>query len=81
MDDRHSALLLQLMQSLGAPAHTHENSHVSESAQFTKADPAQVEHTLLALRPLLAPRQQRMIDLMVKMQEVAALMHDIQTMP
>ena len=78
MDDRQSALLWQLMQGIGAPAPA-DDGHGFDSASY--AQPAPMEHTLLALRPLMQPRQQRMIDLMIKMQEVAALMTELQTLP
>ena len=67
MDDKQSAMLWQLMQSL--------NTHTQES-------PAQqephFEHTLMSLRPLLQPRQQKILDLMIKLQEVKALINEIQ---
>jgi len=70
MDDRQSALLWQLMQSLntqlpGQDLHTNE---------------APMENTLLAIRPFLQPKQQMIIDLMAKLQEVKQLMDEIQGM-
>jgi len=63
-----SALLLQLMQSL--------NTHPQEDPILTEPPP--FEHTLLSLKPLMPPRQQRIIDLMIKMQELKALLYEIQ---
>jgi len=62
MDDKQSAMLLQLMQSIGAQPHAEEQ---------------QLEHMLMSLKPLLAPRQQKILDLMVKMQELQALLDEI----
>ena len=59
-----SAILLQLLQSLGVPSEPN-----AEENQF--------EHSLMSLRPLLTPRQQKILDLMVKMQEVRALLDEI----
>jgi len=68
MDDKQSAMLWQLMQSLSP--HTPEGpAPHSEEPQF--------EHTLLSLRPLLPPKQQKLIDLMVKIQEVKTLIHEL----
>ena len=68
MDDRQSAMLLQLMQSLGMQSQENHSSH---------ADEAQLEHTLMSLRPLLTPRQQKILDLMIKIQEIKALLDEI----
>jgi len=68
MDDRHSAMLWQMMQSLGA------NTQEDHS---TPAEPPTFEHTLLSLRPLMSPKQQRIIDLMIKIQEVKELLNEI----
>ncbi|MCL2572779.1 MAG: hypothetical protein FWE11_10295 [Defluviitaleaceae bacterium] len=65
----NSAMLWQLMQSLSGGT-SEEQAHIQEQTGF--------EHTLLSLRPLMPPKQQRIIDLMIKMQEVKALMHEIQ---
>jgi len=69
MDDRHT-ILWQLMQSLG---YTQESHHQSE--HMTAHPP--FEHGLLALKPLMPPKQQLIIDLMVKMQELRVLMDEI----
>jgi len=66
MDDK-SALLLQLMQSLGTLGGNH-SPHAEEPS---------LENMLMNLRPLLTPRQQKILDLMVKMQEVQALLDEI----
>ena len=70
MDDKHSAMLWQLMQSMGA--HTQEDSGAI-------AEPLPFEHNLMSLRPLMPPKQQKLLDLMIKMQEVKTLIHEIQT--
>jgi len=68
MDDRQAAMLWQLMQSLNTQ--TQDNlAHQAEEPQF--------EHTLLSLRPLVPPRQQKILDMMIKMQEVKALMNEL----
>lgn len=67
MDDKH-ALLWQLVQSLG-------NNHTEEPPQ----ESTYPDHYLLTLRPLMPPRQQRIIDLMIKFQEIKALMDEIQS--
>jgi len=67
MDDRHSAILWQLIQSLQA-----------QDNQSSMAEPMPFEHTLLTLKPLMSPRQQRIIDLMIKMQEMQTLIEEIQ---
>ena len=67
MEDRQSALLWQLMQSLGAQPQ--ESSHNPEELTL--------EHTLAQLRPLLTPKQQKMLDLMTKMQEIKELLDEI----
>ena len=59
-----SAMLLQLLQSLGTQSGSNE-----EENQF--------EHTLMSLRPLLTPRQQKILDLMVKLQEIRTLLDEI----
>ena len=69
MDDRQSAMLWQLMQSLSPQTQESPAPHAEEPA---------FEHTLLSLRPLLAPRQQKILDLMIKMQEIKALICEIQ---
>ena len=66
MDDRHSAILWQLIQSLGAQ---------NQGEHMTGHPP--LEHGLLSLRPLMPPKQQLIIDLLVKMQELKALMDEI----
>ncbi|MCL2362326.1 MAG: hypothetical protein FWC73_11010 [Defluviitaleaceae bacterium] len=69
MDDKH-AMLWQLVQSLG---HHHPEGHTPE--------PPQAEHYLLTLRPLMPPRQQRIIDLMIKFQELKTLIDEIHMHP
>ena len=69
MDDRHFAMVWQLMQSLGS--HTHED-------QSNLTEPPSFENTLITLKPLMSPSQQKIIDLMIKMQEVKALIDEIQ---
>ena len=66
MDDRH-AMLWQLVQSLGHPP---QEGHPAEEPH--------VDHYLLTLRPFMPPRQQRIIDLMIKFQEIKTLMEEIQ---
>ena len=69
MDDRHSAMLWQLMQSLSANTHDDHNVQPEQSP---------FEHTLMSLRPLMSPKQQKIIDLITKIHEVKALMLEIQ---
>ena len=68
MDDRQSAMLWQLMQSLGTQ---------TQEGPILQTDEPPFEHTLLSLRPLLQPRQQKILDLMIKLQEVKALISEI----
>ena len=68
MDDRQSAMLWQLMQSLSTQTQDNLAPHTEEP---------QFEHTLMTLRPLLPPRQQKILDLIIKMQEIKALMYEI----
>ena len=70
MDDRHSAMLWQMMQSLG--------SHTQEDCS-PQSEPLQHEHILLSLKSLMSPKQQKIIDLMIKMQEVRTLIDEIQS--
>jgi len=65
MDDRHSALIWQLMQSL------------TQEGQSAMAEPLTFEHTLLSLKPLMPARQQRVIDLMIKLQEIKTLINEL----
>jgi len=67
MDDKHSAMLWQLMQSL---TQDDQNAFTEQSA---------FEHTLLSLKPLMPPRQQLVIDLMIKMQEMKTLIGELQS--
>ena len=69
MDDKHSAMLWQMMQSLNA--NTQEDQNIP-------AEPPTFEHALLTLKSLLPPRQQKLFELMIKMQELKALINDIQ---
>ena len=69
MDDRHSAILWQLMQSFST--HSQENQHLNNPGGPLH------EYNLLSLRPLMPPKQQLIIDLLVKMQELKALMDEI----
>ena len=74
MDDKQAALLWQMMQSLSdAPS---ENAETSWAAP-----PNHPWEMLQALRPMLSPKQQRFFDLVAKIQEVKALMAEIQDMP
>jgi len=73
MDDKHSAILWQLMQSFGSANLTQEDA----PDQLGAGQP-QLEHTLQSLKPLMSPKQQLLIDLMTKMQEIKILMHEIQ---
>ena len=68
MDDRQSAMLWQLMQSLTAQ---------SQESPATPVEEPILEHNLLSLRPLLPPKQQKILDLMIKMQEVKSLFNEI----
>ena len=69
MDDRNFAMIWQLMQGMGAN---------NNEGQANMAGPPTFENSLLSLKPLLSPKQQRVIDLMIKMQEVKALIDEIQ---
>ena len=69
MDDRQSAMLWQLMQSLGTQ---------TQESPAQQPEAPHFEHTLLSLRPLLPPKQQKILDLMIKMQEIKALINEIQ---
>ena len=69
MDDKHSAMLWQLMQSLSANT---QDDHAALT------EPPPFEHSLLSLKPLMSPKQQKIIDLLVKMHEVRDLISDIQ---
>ena len=68
MDDKQSAMLWQLMQSLGNQTQDNHAPHIGEP---------QFEHTLMSLRPLLQPKQQKILDLLIKMQEIKALICEI----
>ena len=80
MSDMKATLLWQLMQNMG----------IGGDFQFA-ADPPDVAEphitldppwdTLLMLRPMLNLREQRMIDLLVKMQEIKAILEEIQRPP
>jgi len=70
MDERQTAMLWQLMQSLNSQLPGHD-VHTND---------APLENTLLAIRPFLQPKQQMIIDLMAKLQEVKQLMDEIQAM-
>ena len=61
MDDKQSAIIMQLMQSLGASG--------SEDNSFEKV--------LIGLKPMLAPRQQKILELIIKMQEIQTLLDEI----
>jgi len=69
MDEKHSALLWQLMQSLGGQP--------EGSPAFT---PQHQDGMLHMLKPLLSPKQQCMIDLLIKMNEIKALVAEMQVM-
>ena len=70
MDDRHSAMLWQMMQNLSTNTQDDHNIQPEQSP---------FEHNLLTLRQLMPPKQQKIIDLMIKMQEVKALINEIQS--
>ena len=70
MDDRHSAMLWQMMQSLSA--NTQEDNSVP-------TEPPTFENMLLPLKPLMSPKQQKIMDLMIKMHEIRALISEIQS--
>ena len=67
MDNNQSAILWQLMQSLTN----------TQEAPASPAEESRFEHNLLSLRPLLAPKQQKILDLLIKLQEVRALVNEI----
>jgi len=69
MDDKHSNMLWQMMQSLSA--------NTQEDQNIPTGQPT-IESTLLSLKSLLPPKQQKIIELMVKMQELKALINEIQ---
>ena len=69
MDDRHSAMLWQMMQNLGTNTQE-DNSVPLEQSPF--------EYNLLTLRQLMSPKQQKIVDLMIKMQEMKMLINEIQ---
>ena len=64
-------LLMQLMQNMNDPNYTHE-AH-AEGAHL----PPQFG-MLLTLRPMLPTREQRMIDVMIKVQELKILIDEMQ---
>ena len=66
MDDKHSALLWQLMQNLN----TQEDHNIAQ-------EPQSFEQLLLSLKPLMSPKQQMIIDLVVKMNEVKAILWEL----
>ena len=70
MDDKHSNMLWQLMQSIGAGGQVNDDTGPLPQPQF--------EHSLMSLRPLMSPKQQALIDLMIKLQEIKQLLHEIQ---
>jgi len=72
MDDRQSAMLWQLMQSLGAHTEDIQPEHTT--------GPEPLEHSLLSLRPLMSPKQQLVIDMVIKMQEMKALLDEIHSL-
>ena len=71
MDERN-AMLWQLIQSLG-----HQMPEAQPAGHPHQVEQAQPEHYLLTLRPLMPPRQQRIIDLMIKFQELRALIEEL----
>jgi len=62
-------LLLQLMQSMNDPSQN--AGEMQEMHEFPTLPPPY--DTLLMLRPMLHPREQRFIDILVKMQELKIL--------
>ena len=70
MDDRQSAMLWQLMQGLTGGSQPHDGPDPSPAGQL--------ENSLMSLKPLMTPKQQAIIDLMTKIQEVRALLQEIQ---
>ena len=73
MDDRHSAMLWQMMQNLGGST---QGGNTPDDQDTSEHSP--LEHNLLTLRQLMPPRQQKIVDLMIKIQEVKALINEIQ---
>jgi len=66
MNNEQSALLLQLMQSL--------NKNASEDLSSQLRSPIDI---LVTLRPMLSPREQKFIDLMIKFRELRVLMDEL----
>ena len=62
MDDNQHALVLQLIQSLG-----HDGSVLTEPQ----------EYDLAALKPYMTPKQQKFIDLVVKLKEARVLLEEM----
>ena len=87
MDDKHSAMLWQMMQSLGSQTQD-DNSAPAEPGYSDNFDTVPEEHQnhtnnpqidmLLSLRSLMSPRQQKLIDLMIKMQEMKVLISELE---
>jgi len=78
MNDMKANLIWQLMQNMGISGDhqfTPESQEMPEP--YITLDPPW--DMLLMIRPMLAPREQRMIDLLIKMQEMRILMDDIQS--
>jgi len=65
--DNTSAMLWQLMQSM--------NTQTQDNAAHITG--AQLGHNLMSLRPLLAPKQQKILDLIIKLQEASAILDEI----
>ena len=77
MSDMKSNLLWQLMQSMGMGGLEEIQSDAPEvNPSHVTLDPPW--DTILMLRPMLSPREQRIIDLMFKLQEVKKLFEEIQ---
>jgi len=67
----NTTLLMQLLQNMNDPNYTHETHE--EGAHL----PPPFD-MLLTIRPMLPPREQRMIDVMIKVQELRILIDEMQ---
>ena len=73
MHNEQSSLFLQLLQSLN------EGDNIPVDPQF--AHLPSPFNTLAKIRPMLPPREQLLIDLMIKFHEITVLMDKIQATP
>ena len=77
MSDMKSNLLWQLMQSMGMSGIDDIQADTPEiDSPHVTLDPPW--DTILMLRPMLPPREQRIIDLLFKLQEAKKLFEEIQ---